>query len=296
MNVSGASQANAVRIQNANVASKAMARLASGNGDSSPSSVAISSTLSSLISSGESASSNMQDAVSALQTSGGYMGSISGGLSQMKKLAVQAQSGTLSSADLANVQDEFSSLQDSIKSVTSNYNAFGNFNGVELFQGGSENVQTGASQGQATNLENPDLTVQSQASIGTVDTYSYDASNALVGSSHAAATWGSVINSVSGLSATDANAAGVLDKAIAYVASAQSSNAASISDLVSSYGSMATYDANLSAAFSLNSGSDVSSDMIALTKSLVMSQAANAMQTQGGSLTGLAMQWAMKRA
>lgn len=293
MSVSGIGSTSAVRAYSANMVEKAMKSIASGVDAANPSSVAISSTLNSLISSGDSAAANMQNAVSLLQTSNGYMDSLSSDLDMMKKLAVQAQSGTLSAADMASVETQFKALQDDMTSITSNYNAFGSFNGVELFQGGSETIQSGASQSQTITLENPDLSVQSQAPAGTVDTYSYDSSNQVSGSSHTEVRWGDMINSVSGLEVTDSDVIGALDQAIAYVADAQASNATSISNLVSSYSSLATYDANLGAAYSLNADTEMSSGMMALTKALVMNQSENAMRTQANSLNDLAMKWAL---
>ena len=235
----------------------------------------------------------MQDTVSMLQTSGGYMDSISNSLTDMKRLAVEAQSGTLSPSDLDSVKAEFKIFQEDVTSITSDYNASGSYNDVKLFQGGSEKIQTGATQDQTKTIDNPDLSVQNQASIGTVDTYAYDSSNKLVGSSHADVQWGDMINSVSGLDVTDPNAIGALSKAVDYVASAKASNSTSISDLVASYGSMATYDSNLNAAYSLNADTEMASSMMELTKSLIMNKSANAMQAQGNSLNNLALQWAL---
>lgn len=290
MNVSGASSTSAVRAYNANMTYNAMSRIASGKGADSAADVSLSANLSSLISSGDSAGSNMQNAISLLQTSGGYLDSISNDLSMMKKLAVQANGGTLSSSDLDSVKEQFKTLQNDITTVTSNYNASGSFDGTALFQGNNYEVQSGATQGQTTDVQTSDLAVQNNAQIGTADTYTYDSSNVLVGSSHTAVQWGDVINSISGLDVTSKDVLSSIQSAIDYVGKAQTSTGNDIASMAASYGSLSTYDSNLSAALSVNSDVDVSDESMALTKSLVMASSQNAMQTQATSMTNLAMQ------
>ena len=293
VNVSGSSPTSAANAYAGNL-KKAMSSIASGtNASAAPSAVAISATLSSLISSGDTANSNNLDAVSMLQTSSSYLSSVSDNLESMQKLAVQAQSGTLSSDDLANVETQFKSLQDEISSTTSNYNASASFNGSALFQGNTYDVQTRAKQGQPTTISTPDLTSSSQEDIGTVDTYSYDSSNSVVGSSHTAVAWGSVINSVSGLDINGSDTVGALNKAIAYTSNLSAANSANIAGLSSSYGAVETYNANLNSAVSMSSDTDFAAESVALTRDMVMSQSQLAVQAQANSISDIAMKFAL---
>ena len=293
MSVGGISSSSVARTYYSNLVTKTLSNLSSGSDSSNASSVAISSTLSSMISSGDSASGNIANSVSSLQTSSGYLDSVGNDMELMKKLAVQAQSGTLSSDDLTSVKSQFKTLQNDITSITSNYNASATYNGNTLLQGSSYQVQTGASQGQTTQIDTPNLTVQNNSQIGTVDTYTYDSSNAVTSSTHTAVKWGDVLNSVTGLDVTSADATGVLDKAIGNVASAKSSTSTDISALVSNYGSLDTYDSNLSSAYSMSSDVDMASETMALTKELVMAKSNSAVQTQANSLSTLSMQLAL---
>jgi len=297
--VSGVGTAGAITTSskvNSDLLYKIMLKAASGKLDSvsDPAAAAITDTLNAQVESSDSAGSNIQNAVSMLQTSGSYLQSISSDLSDMKSLAVQANSGTLSEADKQNIDVQFKSLQDDVKQISSNYTASGQYNGVYLLQGGSESVQTGSDQGQTTQIQNPDLSIQNSSSVGNVDTYAYDSNNQLVGSSHTAVAWNDVINSYSGITASSSDAVGTIDRALDYVAKAASTNATQSQGLTNSYNSLLAYESNLTAASSQNSDVDMAKASTELATQQVKSQSSTAVQSQfNKSIQDLALQYAM---
>lgn len=100
-----------------------------------PAGVGISERMRAQIKSTSMARQNTENGISMLQTTDSWMQKISDQLSRMKALAVEA-GGIVSSADKANVQTEFSSLQSEITRITSGYTSAAKFNGLSLLRGG----------------------------------------------------------------------------------------------------------------------------------------------------------------
>ncbi len=282
---------------NAALLYKVMQNMSSGKmgASSDPAATAISATLDAQISASDSAGNNIQNAVSLLQTSSSYLQTIGDDLGKMKALAVQSK-GVLSPADQQNIDVQFKSLQDDIKQISSNYTASGQYNGLFLFQGGSETVQTGPSQDQTYKVANPDLSIQNSSSVGNVDTYEYDSKNQLVGSSHTAVAWNDVINSASGINASSSNAVGAIDRAIQYVSNAVSTNGTQAKSLTNSYNSLLAYEANLNSAKSLNSDVDMAKASTSLATQQVKSMSNAAIESQANSMQSLVLRLAMLRA
>jgi flagellin len=78
---------------------------------------------------------NAANAVSYARTRDSWLQGIHNSLGQMSALAVRANDGTLNPADRANIQQQFSQLQQGIRQITSGPYAMGRFNGLYLFQG-----------------------------------------------------------------------------------------------------------------------------------------------------------------
>jgi len=90
------------------------------------------------------ARSNMQNAVSYLRTTDGWLQTVNNMMGRMGELAVSASDGTKSPQDRQNLQTEFSQMQRAIQSITSGANPLAQFNGIPLFQGRKINLGTGA--------------------------------------------------------------------------------------------------------------------------------------------------------
>jgi flagellin len=119
----------------------ALAKLSSGSKIVSPADdpagLAESISLNAQIAQTSAANANVGNAVSFLQTQDGYLQQVGSALDQMSQLAVQAQDGTKTSAELSDYQTEFASLAGYITSTGA-----ANFNGVSLFNGTGLTVTT----------------------------------------------------------------------------------------------------------------------------------------------------------
>jgi flagellin len=262
-----------------------------------PAGVGISERMKSQISSVAMARQNTDSATSMLQTADAWLQKINDQVSRMKELAVEANSGTMSTTDVANIQTEFSAMQDEISRITSKYTAAGKYNGIYLFRGGNGvagttgdtvgtdalEVQVGSDINQKITLSLNDLEVTSTASIGTVATYSYDSSNAVSGSTHDSVTWGSVIDS-SKMSVTDSDITGKLDLAVAYVAKARANVAAQENRLSQTADGLLTYEDNITSAESKIRDIDMASETTNYSKYQVLTTAATSMLAQANSL------------
>jgi flagellin len=251
-----------------------------------PANIAIAARMLAEMSSSAVARQNTDTAISMLQTADGWEQSISDQLSDMKSLAVRANSGILSAADMKNIEVQFESLQDGITQITSNYDALGKFNGIDLFQGNDVNVQVGTGDGEIQELDLPDLTVTSQQIIGQVDTYEYDSNNQLVGSTHTDVQWGEIIDSKNGISIYDSDVIGKIDSAIDYLSNQRAYNASEESRMMQTRDALLTQEANLMDAQSKIMDLDMALGSTALASSLVQSQTSLAMLAQADQLSG----------
>jgi flagellin len=122
-----------------NMLNEALARLSSGsqlvNASDNPAGLAESISLTAQISQVGAANDNVSNATSFVQTQDGYLQQVSSALQQMAQLAVQAQDGTQSTSQLADDQQEFSSLANFINDAATQ-----TFNGVSLFGSGGMTV------------------------------------------------------------------------------------------------------------------------------------------------------------
>ena len=123
-NVAASITANAL-TKNERAMSQAMERLSTGqrinNAGDDAAGLAISSRMTSQINGLNMAVRNANDAISMVQTADGALVEVSGMLQRMRELAVQASSGTMSSADVTAVNTEYQALRDQIQEVAKKY-------------------------------------------------------------------------------------------------------------------------------------------------------------------------------
>jgi flagellin len=117
-----------------NMLNESLARLSSGsqivNASDNPAGLAESISLNAQIGQTNAANGDVGNATSFSQTQDGYLQQIGSALDEMATLAIQAQDGTISSAQAADYQSEYSALSSYITSAATQ-----GFNGVSLFSG-----------------------------------------------------------------------------------------------------------------------------------------------------------------
>src|SRR5580698_6339766 len=122
-----------------NMLNESLARLSSGsqivNASDNPAGLAESISLNAQIGETNAANGVVSNATSFSQTQDGYLQQVGSALDQMATLSIQAQDGTISSAQAADYQSEFSALAAYVTSTSS-----ASFNGVSLFSGSGLSV------------------------------------------------------------------------------------------------------------------------------------------------------------
>lgn len=194
--------------------SRSLNRLSSGNRISAPgddtSAISTVDKLDAQNRRAQAAGTNVQNAISFVQTMDGFMGNISTILNRMGELATASTDVTKNTADVAQYQDEFSSLQDQLRSIIggdtsviggtqSVSSPIGSFNGTTLFDANAANatVTIGKDAGQTMQINgvnfqqgsllalihqdasgNYDLSVTSPGVVSTVDSATDQTANA----------------------------------------------------------------------------------------------------------------------
>ncbi|MFT7484317.1 MAG: flagellin [Candidatus Paceibacteria bacterium] len=148
----------------------------------------ISERMRALIRSFDQASRNTLQGVDLAKTADSALGGASETLGRMRELAVQSSSGTLSDADRATINDEFTQLSDHLDSLGQDTE----FNGQKLLDGSTSSVevQSGVSAGDTTSIQLTELSASALA----LDTESVDSAAA---ASSAIAALDSAIEDVS---------------------------------------------------------------------------------------------------
>lgn len=208
---------------------------------------------------------NADNAISLLQTADGWLQKTNDMLARMHELAVEAGDGTKTSADKANISEEYGQLQDEIARVMSSASKF---NGKALFDAtfaSGEATQIGAEAGQTLNIELKNLTKGNTTDKvdGTV-------------------SWGSVIDSAE-LSVTTVsldNIAGAID----HVSTLRASVGAQQSRLENTRAGLLSYEDNLRNAESRVRDVDMARESQELTKNQILTQVSNAMLAQANGL------------
>ncbi len=251
----------------------------------------------------ETARTNVDNSISLTQTADAWMQKINDALGRMSELAISAGDGTKSQADKANIQVEFAQMQDEIARITSKNTAAAKFNGLYLFRGGNGvavttgdavgggnfSVQIGADNAQTLNLSLKDLQVTNTETIGTVTTYTYDASHAVTGSSRTGVQWASIIDSTK-LSASSSNVVGKLATAVDHIADGRASIGAQQSRLEQTRSGLLSYEDNIRAAESKIRDVDFARESADFAKFQILSQVGNAMLAQANQIPAQALQ------
>ena len=93
---------------------------------------------------------NVEDAISLIQTSEGYLHEIQDTITRLRELSIQASNGIYNEGDRSNIQAEVDQLVEEIKSMSGE----AEFNGVKIFDGRyASPVNASAIEGEATALE-----------------------------------------------------------------------------------------------------------------------------------------------
>ena len=134
------------------------ARLSSGlrinTARDDPAGLVVSERMLAQIKSMDAAVGNANEGISRAQVGESAVGTVVSNLQRMKELAVQASNGTLTGADRALLQEEFSQLQASVKDLVSNTD----HDGASLLDNASiAAFQVGTRPGQTVRVDNTDL-------------------------------------------------------------------------------------------------------------------------------------------
>ena len=164
-NVNALFAQNALKVNNRDL-SKSIQQLSTGSrinsaGDDAAG-LAIASTMTAQIRGLNQAVRNANDGISMLQTAEGSMSAQSNILQRMRELAIQASTGTYSSAQRGYLQTEFSALTTQISNIASQTT----WNGISILDGtggtsGSFDIQVGTSSGQTITVTIANVTTSS---------------------------------------------------------------------------------------------------------------------------------------
>jgi flagellin len=255
--------------QNTSALNSSIAELASGSrladASNDPAGVAVSGNITASIGELGAASQAVQDVVSFAQTTDGFLSTIEQELQRMAELAQSATNGAFGSADRANYQTEFSTLQSQINSIVSG----AQFNGTSLFNTASNPGTASITVGVDSNGDTDSFTT---ATLGDTTSLGIDASD---------------ISTTTGA----ASAVTALNAAITSLTSQRASVNADISKFNFYVQNIATETTNLQSANSLISDVDVATESTALAKNNILVQASSSMLAQANasqnSLLGL---------
>jgi flagellin len=277
----------------------AMGKLSTGtiSNTDDPAGIGIGDRMGAQINSTDQAYKNTQNGTSLLQTADSWLSQINDDVTRMKTLAVESN-GISSSSDVSNLQTEYKSLQQEVTRITSQYTSAAKFNGLYLFRGGNGvavvtgdtvntnknvSIQIGADVNQKIDLSLSDLQVTNTNTIGTLHTYSYDSTNAIVASTHQTVSWHSIID-VNAMSVSSAGVTGKLDQAINFIATARASMGAQQSRLEKTSDALLSYEDNLNTAKSKITDIDMAQETTAYSTYSVLTSAANSMLAQANQL------------
>ncbi|UDQ97114.1 flagellin [Lentisphaerota bacterium WC36G] len=261
-NVWSSYSANTTKLQ------ESMSRLSTGviKNTDDPAGVGISENMRSDIKGTAMARNNTENAISMMQTADAWAQKISDMLNRMKSLAIEAK-GVTSDADKTNINAEFKAMQEEIKRITDGDTAAAQFNGENLFDATSKNIQIGAKDGQAVDVVLADL--QSTAAISTV-----------VG-----AMTISTLTDNDEFSVTSSSAIAHLDTAINYVSNERAQMAAQQNRLSQTRDGLLAYEDNLTSAESKVRDVDMARETTNFSKYQVLTNTANAMLAQANKLS-----------
>jgi flagellin len=206
--------------------------------------LAISEKMTAQINGTDQAQRNAMDGISLVQTAEGAYNEMHSILQRIRELSVQAQNGTLSSADTGAIDQEVGQLTAELSRISSNTQ----FNGLTILSG-TFTLQVGADQGSGNQISFS-LTSVNFSNIG---------------------------------SAASATAISAIDQAITDVSSARSTLGAVQNRLEDTVDNLGVYQENISAAQSRIRDVDVAAETVNFTKLQILSQSGTAMLAQANS-------------
>ena len=237
--------------------STAMQRLSTGkrinSAEDDAAGLAISTSMTSQIMGMNQGIRNANDGISLSQTAEGALNEVTNMLQRVRELAVQSSSGTYSSSNRTNMQQEVSSLQVQIGNVLSTTK----FNGVGLF----------------STTSGTNLTFTIQAGANSTDTVTLN-STAIDGTN--ISTTALDVTTAAKAVTTIAN----VDLALTDVAATNSSLGAGESQLQSAVNNLTSASTNLSESRSRIKDTDYSAETTMMAKAQILSQASTAMIQQ----------------
>ena len=234
-------------VQTSNNAAKSMERLSSGyrinRAADDAAGLAISEKLRGQIRGLSQAQRNAQDGVSLVQTAEGSLNEVHSMLQRVRELAVQFQTGTLSTSDKAAITAEAAQLQSEIDRIGNS----ADFNGIKLLDGSKTTVsfQVGANDGDVISVDTATLSDK----IGTIDVDGTDAISAI-------------------------------DAAIESVSALRGDFGAVQNRLEHTLNNLSTYQENLMASESRIRDVDMASEMVEFSKNQILQQAGTSMLAQ----------------
>ena len=284
---------------NTNAMQKSMNHLSTGVKSSSddPSGIGISEKMRSQARNVAMARNNVDNSISLIQTADSWLQKINDMIARMSELAIEANDGTKTLDDKANVQIEFEALQDEITRITSRSAAAAKFNGLYLFRGGNGiailtgdqvqtgniSVQVGADNDQTVNLNLVDLQVSNTEVIGSTITYQYNSDNIVTSSTRTSVAWASIIDS-SQLSASSTASIGKIAQAINFIANARARLGAQQNRLEQTRSALLSYEDNLRSSESKIRDVDMAFETTQFSKYQILTQVGNSMLAQANQL------------
>jgi len=215
---------------------------------------------------------NIQNGVSFIQTTEGYLSETQDILHRMRELSVQGANGVYTSEDRMQIQVEVSQLVDEINRIASH----AQFNGMNMLtgrfaKGGSQEMrfQIGANMDQSKQVFIGTMTAQSLGLVGSQGT-----------------------NQMISISTTDmANKAiGTLDSALKVVSKQRADLGAYQNRFETAAKGVSVASENIQAAESRIRDTDMASEMVEYTKNRILNQAGSAMLAQANTSTQGVMQ------
>jgi flagellin len=237
-------------VGTSNNLAKSMEKLASGNrinrAADDAAGLSISERLRSQIKGLAQAQRNAQDAVSMVQTAEGALQEVHSMLQRVRELAVQWQTGSMSTTDKQAIQSEVNQLASEIERIGTT----AKFNGISLLASGTVTFQVGANDGEVIGVDMLDLSV-------------------------------AVPNAAFQMGAT---VIGQIDSAISNVSAQRAAFGAVQNRLEHTLNNLSTYQENLVSSESRIRDVDMAAEMVEFTKLQILSQAGTSMLAQANQM------------
>jgi flagellin len=264
--------------RSANDLNNSMTRLARGTKGVSDDAagVAISESMRSQANGTAMARQNVNNALSMLQTSDGWLQEVNNILVRMHELSIEAGDASMKSADRGNIQAEFVQLQSQLKDI-GDKNA--KFNGKSLFSnaftGGNAVTQIGADAGQTMSITLVDLRSNGATSMSTNNW------STILGTASIFLCAGTQASALSGINRSITR----IQEAIDFISDTRAVVGGQMSRLEQTNSGLLTYEDNIRAAESKIRDVDMARESSVMAQKQILSQVGNAMLAQANQLT-----------